>query len=429
MVFRLSRSPCIGAILAISLCGGPTQADDSAPHGATAPDFPYVRRGDEVDARYRAYREHLERFFDNFLHRLETEAPELRARLNAARPVPLPYGYQILPELVPDPPRTSGASRISHASYSWRRTGGFIERDLGRLQKLEAKFEATAHWNRAGCRRQWEEMVDEYRALAANQKLIASHIEYNRLWQSEIARRRAGYDVQTVLYDSVFERQALLDALQAGDQVLEPDLRAREQALFARIYEATHRVSPPDFLRVERLSSRHWSFRVPVYTDIEYRPFVEAFRSAVESAWHVADGDGEFRVTLGIHYVPATRLYADGTRPLHGGRVDIESHIRRFPPDGAVLTTGANTTHVLGRGIIVGPQDISPNLLAHEFGHILGFGDGYFRGYRDLGPEGFEVVEVVVVVEPDDFMSAPGAGPVGRQRFQHLLEARRNRSP
>ena len=68
---------------------------------------------------------------------------------------------------------------------------------------------------------------------------------------------------------------------------------------------------------------------------------------------------------------------------------------------------------------------MAPNVLAHEFGHILGFADGYFRGYRDRGPEGFEVLEVVI--DAEDIMSAPGTGRVWRRHFQQLLDARTSR--
>ena len=71
------------------------------------------------------------------------------------------------------------------------------------------------------------------------------------------------------------------------------------------------------------------------------------------------------------------------------------------------------------RTIVLGPQGAGPHLLAHEFGHMIGFRDEYFRGYRDLGADGFQVMEVVA--EPDDVMGNPGAGWVRRHMFERLI--------
>src|SRR5262249_44888351 len=58
---------------------------------------PYLSRGDQVEARYDAYRVRLERFFEALRTVTEAEAPDLRARIEP--PAPVPYGYQILPKV------------------------------------------------------------------------------------------------------------------------------------------------------------------------------------------------------------------------------------------------------------------------------------------------------------------------------------------
>ncbi len=71
------------------------------------------------------------------------------------------------------------------------------------------------------------------------------------------------------------------------------------------------------------------------------------------------------------------------------------------------------------RSIALGPQDLSANTAAHEFGHILGFVDRYFRGYRDLESDGYEILEVVPNYA--DIMAAPGYGKVLRSHFDTIL--------
>ncbi|HYB42469.1 MAG TPA: hypothetical protein VEL75_11900 [Candidatus Methylomirabilis sp.] len=424
-MWRTRNLTSLRAAAVLALAVGMAAAEPSPPSPPAAAAPPYLRRGDEVEARDRGYRERLERFFERFGASLERDAPDLFARLAEAPPRAVPYGYGILPRVVPDPPRPEQPARVISASFSWARVDGFIGRGLEKLDRLEGRLEASRRLPAAERRSEWERMVEEYRTLAANRKLIENNIQYNRLWQGEIARNRRAYDEYTAMHDAVLQRQAVVDVLEWGDRVLDPYLRAREEELADRIRRGLPAASPPDFLSVAHPDAHHWIVRVPMYTDIEDQTFLDGFSAAVQSAWRVRDGEDEFRAAVEIHHVPLSQLYPEGGQPAHGEHIDLWAHISRFPPGAAVLTTGANTTHVLTRAINVGPHDIAPNVLAHEFGHLLGFPDRYFRGYRDRGPDGFEVLEVVL--DPDDIMSAPGAGRVHRAHFEELLDARQLR--
>lgn len=97
--------------------------------------------------------------------------------------------------------------------------------------------------------------------------------------------------------------------------------------------------------------------------------------------------------------------------------------MRSDSPEGAVLTTGAASLQITGgRALVLGPHDVSPRTLAHEFGHILGFPDTYLRGYRDLGADGLQVLELVA--DQSDIMSSISSGSVLAGHFQGLVTAR-----
>ena len=250
---------------------------------------------------------------------------------------------------------------------------------------------------------------------------IEIQIQYNRLWQNSIAANRAGYDRETRLEKAVVERQAIRDALAASDDAA---LRTREATLSREIHDATGHLSPPPFLRIERVSRGRVVVHVPVYTDIQDKKFLRAFESAVEGIWHVTDGDDDFRVELEFKRESPRRLYAPtgAAPPKAGDPIDEQKHCDLFPGGAAILTTGASTGHVRGmRCMVMGAYAISPHDLAHEFGHVLGFKDVYFRGYEDLGADGFEVHEVIA--ESDDIMGAPGSAPVTKRQFTRLIEA------
>jgi hypothetical protein len=162
--------------------------------------------------------------------------------------------------------------------------------------------------------------------------------------------------------------------------------------------------------------------QVRLYTDIDDDDYLSRAKAVVEETWRAEDGGTQYSIELDIRKVPAAELYRGRGVPQSGAHLDLDKHIALFPRDGGVLTTGAEFTHgVVGRSVVLGPGDLSPRTFAHEFGHILGFNDGYVRGYNDLGERGFEILELTTFF--DDIMSAPREGHVQATHFRLLLEA------
>lgn len=410
------------SVLTAAVAGAQSDGTPSAATPGAVTRAPYLVRGDEVDKRYQLHRENLESFFNRFSAVLEKEAPDLRQKL--LPPAPVPFGYQILPPLLPDPPRSTKQSRIVLSPFSWHRTDSIIDSNRGRLAALEARLDKSVPMNADDRRRQYASMADEYRKLVAGQKFIANLVQYNRLWQSEIARFTQRYKDTNTLQDFVLTRQALLDSLSLGGEHLEGDLRARADSLTRRIAEAIRKSPTPDFVRADHLTAHQWILSVPLYTDIADSAFIEAARAAIEDGWRVRDGDDEFKVILDIRRTLPSQLYPNEAVPVNGAHIVIPEHVKRFPPDGAVLTTGGNLTYLFGRSIILGPHAIARATLVHEFGHILGFKDAYFRGFQDSGADGYNVLEVIL--GPDDDLGVPQNGRVSRQHFEAILQERRH---
>jgi len=415
---------------------------------------PYVQRGDAVEARNRAYKDRLRRYYDTLCAQLKAEASDLYPQVKNAPPKPARYGYRLLPKLLPlptpgpTPPRPRAVSRW----YTWPWTEQKIDLEMKKLDESTAELEHTPTLPPAQRHAMYKILADGYPGLLAAQRNIDSHVQYNRLWQPEIARHKAIYDTHTHLHDAVLERQAILDALEAKDDAafrkaldatpnlnrtparpqLEAELRGREAALAREIHDVIDTVTPPKYVRVEQRMPHRWVVHVPFITDINDAAFLRGVRQAIEHVWHIRDRGDEFRVELSMQYISPDDLYrrrpgcesggdARCRPPQKGDAIDEGTHVALFPPDAAVLTTGGKLTHAWGFSIVLGPEDVKPHLLAHEFGHLLGFRDEYFRGYRDLGPNGFQVMEVVA--EPDDVMGNPGAGPVRRHQFERLISA------
>lgn len=288
-----------------------------------------------------------------------------------------------------------------------------------------------------------------YQVLEPKQRWLDSHVSYNRFWQAEVRKDRPRFDRFTVLYEKVLKRQAIHDAFalkgdpfqkkalellggrpetaSGSDEGLRSLLMAREAELAHEIHDGVEGFQPPSFLKVLKPSRHETVIEVPVYTDIRDERFLTQMKTGIEAKWSVQEGQERFGVRLRLTRIPPEKLYGKEKPPAEGEEFDINRHVLRFPSDGAVITTGADSTYAVpGRYVALGSAEVSANVLAHEFGHILGFSDSYFRAYHDLGPDGLEVIEIIP--DPVDIMCAPGNGRVLREHFD-LLMAKLARSP
>jgi hypothetical protein len=322
-------------------------------------------------------------------------------------------------------------------AYSWPWTERLIDRVWRDIIRSETELRGAAAMSEPERSAVLARLAQEYEQLSRRQRNIHAHVQYNRLWQAAIARDRARYDRETALYGAIVERQKILDGLERVQArfgisrasfdrpgrlaELNLPLHQREALLGRRIEEAMSDARLPAFVQVEQLANE-WIFRVPLATDIEDRDYVRVVKEVIETSWRFKDGGNSYRIELEINYVSADALYAATEKPGRGQKIELARHLKRFPPASAILTTGAGTTHVQGYAIVLGPHPIAPKLVAHEFGHILGFRDRYVRAYRDLGAYGLQVLEVVA--DPRDIMAATVHGAVQASHFLKLLQSR-----
>jgi hypothetical protein len=390
---------------------------------------PHIERGRQVAQRYEAHGRRLVEYYASLAAAARQSAPDLLAYLQPRSP--LLTGYQVLPPILRAAPERRSAP--ASAAYSWPWTDRLIDGALREIERAEADL-AGAKADPRRSRAILQRLALDYSRLSAQRANIDAHIQYNRLWQAAIVADRAGYDQATILYDQILEYQKITDGLHRVSAASERsaiayaaslrltetsiNLVSRAQSLSRRIDAALSGVNTPSFVKVQDYGGT-WVIRVPLFTDIEDREFVHAVKQIIESFWQAAGRSATYRVQLDVSFISPDLLYPDGDKPGTGQKLDLNRHLRQFPTGGAVLTTGGLTTHVLDHAIILGPQSLAPRVLAHEFGHILGFRDRYVRGYRNLGWNGFLVTEVVA--NPEDIMAATPYGAVFPGHFENII--------
>ena len=379
-------------------------------------------RGDHVEATYKAYVKRLERYQTRLRSYLEVDAPDLAETLTKQPPKPVDYGYLIVPNLTVV--EANSPAKPRSVRYSWPWTSQMLDREQTTLSTAEQTLDKVDGMTSKTRRETYEQLTDGYSALERGQRLVDQHLKHNRFWQRVIAEDWDRFERQTVLHEAVVDRERALEHLRATGITAEAkaDYDRQLAELGTQIEDDQPGPAAPRYIQIIENGAERRVLRVPLYTDIQDAGFVAASVAAIESAWSV-DVDGiAYRLELDVRTLTPEELYHPDAPPERGTHIDLDEHVKHFPRDGGVLTTGSNRTHAIpGRYVAVGPDPLSSRTVAHEFGHILGFTDRYIRGARDLGRAGYAILEIV----PDalDIMAAPASGLVRSSHFDILIAA------
>ncbi len=338
--------------------------------------------------------------------RLAHDHPELLARLHMGPP--LRHGYGVLPRV--DASAPLAGVRLKRSVYSlaaWKGAVPRLNRDiraLGRPAAVGAEGGETP-----------EKLVARFEGLRKRVRIFEKNLKYHAYWQQAV-----------IDYPHFFARKKQVAVLAERLKALDGDHgRSAEAAkLRARIVDRVVRFArtPGLALRTDPPGGR--VLAVTLVTDIVDEAFLDRFRDGVAQAYtrSPAARDRRFEVRLDITVIPPAALYPGGV-PETGAEIDLAAHLARFPDGALILTTGAESTHAFtGRYVALGPSPLTPRVLAHEFGHLLGFSDTYVRSYTGAPGDAHGVVVIEWSGLHDDLMGSPGSGRVGGRMIDTLIE-------
>ncbi|MEM7250224.1 MAG: hypothetical protein AAF493_02300 [Pseudomonadota bacterium] len=278
-----------------------------------------------------------------------------------------------------------------------------VEKNVARLHADTRKLIDAPPPSSRDHARQWHR-------LAKRQRNLERHLAYHKHWQRTVPRYSAYYRRRNAYLPKVEEYLAARKNGTDGQAALLRRILLNDVAPF----KPTERG-----IRVERRDGT-LTLEVVVTTDIEDNKFLDAFKTAIQSTYTRARPSDSFALTLTFQRLSPSELYPGGA-PL-GDSIDARQHLKKFPSDALVLTTGGESTHAwIGRGIVLGTEALTPRVLAHEFGHLLGFEDTYLRMFEGTANEPYGVRFIEVRLS-DDLMGVPRMATIDDHMFDTLIE-------
>ena len=244
---------------------------------------------------------------------------------------------------------------------------------------------------------------------------MEENLNYHARWQQEVQSHRRWFES----HNRIVDRVRVWRELDADADAEEFDRSERE------LHGQLAHFVPTSALRIAHAADGRARLQLRVTTDIEDADYLERVRLAViEPFARAAEREGiDLQLEVQWSRISPQKLYAPEPPPT-GQSLDREEHLSRFPSDTLVFTTGVESTVALtGRAVILGCCEIAPRVLAHEFGHLLGFDDAYVRGFEGDPDSVYGAVLVEWVGLFDDLMGNPAGGEVSRAMLEQLLSA------
>lgn len=366
---------------------------------------PWKKKLDLIAAARSALSARLAKVHDKLRFMVTAERPDLLPRLEKRSPEPAATGYRLLPALQADEPDLAGSLPLER-DYSIAELGEWVAREHGLVAELDSRLSYRLS--------PLERDVEFFNRRAENFGALDAHVRYHAFWQEQVLK-----------WPSFWERKKqLLSLYRTWRAPKLDDGSPRLDEVSETLKKEMLRIDPSPALRIERDPSGYWSLPVHIVTDVTDQAFLAAFAEGIERCWNEARAmqDAQLRISLTWELRSPESLYPKGA-PGKGEHLDLARHRELFGAAPFVLTTGADSTHVLRGAIFLGTGTVSRRTLAHEFAHLLGFEDAYIRAYEG-GVDGRDgVVFREVTPFPESLLASPGRGEVTRGMVETLMGA------
>ncbi len=247
-----------------------------------------------------------------------------------------------------------------------------------------------------------------YRTAQESRSLVQELENLERGWSKWLSwsetERLNSYPELAAKFESVHQKLVRVASL---SRYLDTWRKAPPESLEGQ--KSAERLFRPDYLPHDLKPWAGQTVYLPVVTDIDDAKFLKEVDEALEIHWNRSPWAKRSRVRFRIHWRKAPQDLAFAM-----GAISLKQRLVKFPVGPAVITTGGLTTHVHGRNLIFGPGRITRRVLAHELGHLMGFGDCYSRSLESEGPFGVALLEWTNPRYPDELMCNDRIGVVNQ---------------